>query len=73
MQMAFSVYSLVFPEPGLGVRGTERVGTGSVPGWLTGGPFEWEASISGLVCGFVSLILFMDGRRERELQRSHDR
>ena len=47
---------------GFGVSGSEQLGLlnpvfGEAPAWLTGGPFGLEASLPGLICVVVTLIL----------------
>jgi hypothetical protein len=47
---------------GFGVSGTEQLGLlkpvlGNAPVWLTGGPFGLEASLPGLICVILILIL----------------
>ena len=48
---------------GFGVSGTQQLGLlnpvfGEAPAWLTGGAFGLEASLPGLICVVVTLILF---------------
>lgn len=48
---------------GFGVSGTQQLGLlnpvfGKAPAWLTGGPFGLEASLPGLICVVMTLILF---------------
>lgn len=55
---------------GFGVSGTEQLGVlkpvfAGVPDWITGGSFGLEASIPGLVCVLVTLIL-MYRRKPRQ-------
>jgi hypothetical protein len=52
---------------GFGVSGTEQVGLlnpvfGEALAWLTGGPFGLEASLPGLICVVVTLILLNNGK-----------
>jgi membrane protease YdiL (CAAX protease family) len=65
---------------GFGVSGTEQLGLlkavlGNAPVWLTGGPFGLEASLPGLACVVVTLILMSSWKPSEEnlglVLRSH--
>jgi membrane protease YdiL (CAAX protease family) len=48
---------------GFGVSGTEQAGLlitafGDAPTWLTGGQFGLEASLPGLICVVMTLLMF---------------
>lgn len=50
---------------GFGVSGTQQMGLlkpvfGEAPTWLTGGPFGLEASLPGLICVVVTLLLLIN-------------
>jgi len=56
---------------GFGVSGSQRLGLlnpvfGEAPTWLTGGPFGLEASLPGLICVVVILILFNNWKPQVE-------
>jgi uncharacterized protein len=56
---------------GFGVSGSQQLGLlnpvfGEAPTWLTGGPFGFEASLPGLICVVVILILFNNWKPQVE-------
>ena len=52
---------------GFGVSGTQQTGLfvpifGAAPVWLTGGPFGLEASLPGLICVVIALLMLCAGQ-----------
>jgi membrane protease YdiL (CAAX protease family) len=52
---------------GFGVSGTEQLGLlkpvfGAAPAWLTGGQFGLEASLPGLICVVIALLVLYAGQ-----------
>lgn len=56
---------------GFGVSGAEQSGLlipvfGEAPVWLTGGRFGLEASLPGLICIVITLLLFYTRKQKNE-------